>query len=228
MTKLVLFLLAMPLAASIIQPGVTINETNCLPVYCDASGSFSGFDTDTFSVSELAQRYGQSGVSGAEVTIDVTGKTLGAQESGWIEFNYPPCDGVTEVGCNGVIGAGYGFASAWFDIGPVQGGPPGNAGPPRPYAGALIPFEVGVPFGIKATAKFGTGPLSGSGSAEMNFSFHIFDSQMRPLTIYDPPNGSQPLTTPEPRTWSLILFGVLAYKIMARLPFRIIGPDTKD
>ena len=92
----------------------------------------------------------------------------------------------------------------------MEGGPPDEVGQPRPYAGTLVPFEVGEPFGITITSEFDapSGSLANSGSAEVNFSFQIFDSQTTPLIIYDLTNNA--VATPEPATWLLILFGLLA------------------
>ena len=195
-------LMALPLAATAIQSGVSITESNCQPFECTVTGSYAGFATDTFSASVAAYGDNQGGnAAQGLVTIDVTGQTLGRLESGWIEFSYPCCSGEVDAG---------GFASTSFQVGNVEGGLSGEVGQPHPQAGTLIPFEVGETFDITMSAEFDAPASSGndSGAAQLNMSFQIFDSQMTPLVIYDQPNNAA--ATPEPATWLLMLFGLLA------------------
>lgn len=194
------FLLALPLAASTIQTepesGVSITETNCNPVFCNVSGIYSGFGTTTFSASASAYGSNQGGIAEGTAVIDVTGKTLGPIESGWIEFQYPAAS-------NGIIDGG-GDALDWFQVGNIEGGISSETGVPHPMAGTIIPFEVGQSFAIQLTTEFYAPPnsfaIEGAG-AELSLSFQIFNSQGSPLMIYDPPNGSGSSDTPEPATW---------------------------
>ncbi len=193
------FLLALPLAASTLQSGVSVTESNCVAPYCTVSAGYRGFGTDTFSGSVIAEGSNFGGASAqGKATIDVTGATTGPLESGWIVFGYP-C-------CNGMLNGG-GEAESWFEVGAIEGGPMGESGIDNPRAGTLVPFETGEAFDISLLAEFyaPAGGIAAGASAELALSFQIFNSAGDALTIYDPPGMAD---APEPATWGLLYGGM--------------------
>ncbi len=158
-------------------------------------GDTSGFGTTVFRARVKAEGNNQTrrsepgpGASGS-IGIEETATTDGPERDGFIKFsyNFPP---------NGFGNSknAYGGAavSANFKVGSIIGRIPGETGTPQPPADEVIPFRLGVPFNISLSASFQVPPAppTGFASAEIDFSFSVFEAVSVPPQIARVPGSA--------------------------------------
>lgn len=147
-------------------------------------------------------------VSGS-VTLNDVGFVAGTG-TGYIEFFDYGTTGIA-IYPTGV----YGDATASFSVGSITGSVPGNDAPgvPRPYAGELVPFALGVPFDIMAEVSFSVAQANPgslyytSAWSTLDFSFSVYGGEAdgypigNPLVIEEA--SSYTSAVPEPDTAAL-------------------------
>jgi hypothetical protein len=202
-----LTLLSIPLSASIIVANNCAGNSLCV-----VEGSDSGIGTIEFTLHILtegnnADGLGNPGPGGSgSVTLDQEATTDGPIRPGFIEFFYDLAT-TTTLTVDGTVAAD-------FSVGDIAGNVPGEVGVPTPYAGELLTFTLGVPFGITASASFSVPPATGPpfsksvADAGVGFSFLLFDAEGNLVTIDDA--SSDPAgTVPEPGTLAPLVIGGL-------------------